>query len=106
MPALENIVNVGDMPTHEVLRRLWNASCSGGIPKRLGFDRPLSLMSEEEARMWTAQYRRTKPRAYNFDWLQGRILKVYLDTLPLIDVRLYDRDNGQGAAARALGLMP
>lgn len=36
-----------------------------------------------------------------FDYLHGRVMKVELggDTL---DVRLYDRDNGEGAAARAL----
>jgi hypothetical protein len=43
-----------------------------------------------------------------FDYLNGRVMKVDLgkDTL---DPRLYDRDNGDGAAERALqdaGLIP
>lgn len=36
-----------------------------------------------------------------FDYLKGRVMKVSISGDSL-DPRLYDRDNGQGAAARAL----
>ena len=38
-----------------------------------------------------------------FDYLKGRVMKIDLSSGEL-DPRLYDRDNGDGAAARALGL--
>lgn len=36
-----------------------------------------------------------------FDYLHGRVMKVDLST-DLLDPRLYDRDNGDGAAQMAL----
>lgn len=36
-----------------------------------------------------------------FDYLQGRVMKIDLSSNEL-DPRLYDRDNGQGAAEAAL----
>ena len=36
-----------------------------------------------------------------FDYLQGRVMKIDLSG-DVLDPRLYDRDNGQGAALRAL----
>lgn len=100
MPALEGTVNVGAMPAHEVLRRLWNAATTGGNALILGHDRPLHIMTEEEAKSNILRY------GLRYDWFQGRILKIDMRELPQLDVCLYDRDNGQGAAARALGLMP
>lgn len=54
-------------------------------------------MSETEAKEWLTNYGK---RPY-FDYLKGRVMKVEIhgDTL---DPRLYDRDNGEGAAERAL----
>ena len=37
----------------------------------------------------------------DFDYLQGRVMKIDLSG-DQIDPRLYDRDNGSGAAARAI----
>lgn len=37
-----------------------------------------------------------------FDYLQGRVMKVNLESDDGFEERLYDRDNGQGAAARAV----
>ena len=42
-------------------------------------------------------------RMLYFDYLKGRVLKVNLAP-DLLRTDLYDRDNGPGAAARALGL--
>ncbi len=36
-----------------------------------------------------------------FDYLQGRVIKVHLDS-DILEPWLYDRDNGQGAALQAL----
>ncbi|MCX6864785.1 MAG: hypothetical protein NTV46_00960 [Verrucomicrobia bacterium] len=36
-----------------------------------------------------------------FDYLNGRVMKINLGR-DLLEVRLFDRDNGEGAAARAL----
>ncbi len=36
-----------------------------------------------------------------FDYLRNRPMKIHFGR-PILDTRLYDRDNGQGAAARAL----
>lgn len=36
-----------------------------------------------------------------FDYLKGRVMKIKLEGVNL-DPRLYDRDNGQGAAAAAI----
>lgn len=40
-------------------------------------------------------------RCLDFDYLKGRILKVDLES-DFLDPWGYDRDNGQGAAARAI----
>lgn len=55
-------------------------------------------MSLEEAKHLLAQSR-------YFDYLHGRVMKVTIDG-PILDSRLYDRDNGIGAAARAISNVP
>lgn len=42
-----------------------------------------------------------KKQAY-FDYVQGRVMKVDLSRDNEFDPRLYDRDNGPGAAQRAI----
>ncbi len=34
----------------------------------------------------------------SFDYLHGRVMKLKFSTYPLLDVRLYNRDNGENAA--------
>lgn len=108
MPALEgsqprvideHTVYTGSMTHAEALRRLYNAACSLGRGKLS--DNPMHIMSLDEAERIVA-----KSHRLNFDWLGGRVLKVILSEMPTLDVRLYDRDNGKGAAARALGALP
>lgn len=41
-------------------------------------------------------------RPFYFDYLKGRVMKVNLDSDNEFDERLYDRDNGEGAAQRAI----
>ena len=55
-------------------------------------------MSLEEARHLLAQSR-------YFDYLHGRVMKVTIEG-PTLNPWLYDRDNGQGAAARAIANVP
>lgn len=74
-----------------VLAALYNASQPQGLGL-LHYDS--TTMTPEEAAPYLA-------RSPYVDYLKGRVIKVDLggDTL---DERLYDRDNGTGAAARAL----
>ena len=44
-------------------------------------------------------------RPFYFDYLKGRVMKVNLDSDNEFDERLYDRDNGEGAAQRAIDRM-
>jgi hypothetical protein len=52
-------------------------------------------MSEEQARQLLEQ-------TTYFDYVMGRVMKVDLSREDLFDPRLYDRDNGDGAAQRAI----
>ena len=88
-----NDIDISGMDKAELLVKLFNAS----KPQGMGFLQPhASEMTIEEARDLL------KEQTY-FDYVRGRVTKIKLsgDTL---NPALYDRDNGQGAAARALGV--
>lgn len=75
----------------EVLAALYNRS----QPQGMGFlHYTATPMTREEAAqcLETSQY---------FDYLKGRVMKVSLEGDEL-DPRLYDRDNGQGAAKQVI----
>lgn len=78
----------------DVLRVLYNAS----RPQGLGFlqyeSKPMTR-EEAEALLEKSKY---------FDYVKGRVLKVNLSTDEL-DPLLYDRDNGVGAAERAITIL-
>lgn len=77
----------------KVLAALYN----GSQPLGMGFMHfTPSPMGENEANeiLETQTY---------FDYLNGRVLKVNLSS-DQFDTRLYDRDNGEGAAIHALAL--
>lgn len=100
MPALpkaidEDYIDVGDMSKAEAFRRLFNAARTGG--RGVLHDNPLHVLSLQEAEVILL----TRGDRLYFDWYQGRVMKVDLNQNPL-EVRLYDRDNGKGAALRAL----
>ncbi len=42
---------------------------------------------------------------FYFDYLQGRLMKISLDG-DFIETALYDRDNGEGTAERAIAEVP
>ncbi|MEE9459656.1 MAG: hypothetical protein V3V84_07840 [Candidatus Bathyarchaeia archaeon] len=87
-------IDISKMNKAEVLSALFNSSKAQG----LGFlQAHVDKMSEEEA-----QSLLDDGHTY-FDYVRGRVMKIDLsgDTL---QTGLYDRDNGQGAAALALGV--
>ena len=92
MKEQQQTIDISNLDKAEVLAALFNASHQQG----LGFmhARGASGMTKEEAAELL------KNQTY-FDYLHGRVMKVKIkdDTL---DPWLYDRDNGDGAAARAL----
>jgi hypothetical protein len=90
-------IDIKGLDKAAVLAALYNNS----MPQGLGFlhfkPEPMKL---EEARVILAA---SAPRFY-FDYLIGRVIKVNLSD-DKFDPWLYDRDNGQGAAARAVELV-
>ena len=87
-------MNIKELDKAEVLAALYNASRQQGM----GFmnSRGGSQMTVEQARKEIE----ANPSLY-FDYLHGRVMKIRLKDDEM-DERLYDRDNGQGAAQRAL----
>lgn len=86
------MIDISKMSKASVLASLYNAS----KPLGLGVLHYQSeIMSDEEA-----QEILDDGQTY-FDYLNGRVMKVDLSEDQL-DPRLYDRDNGQGAAERAI----
>ena len=75
----------------EVLAALYNAS----HPQGMGFLHATPTdMTVEEARKLLSDYQ-------YFDYLRGRVMKIDLSKDEL-EPWLYDRDNGEGAAEKAL----
>ena len=90
-----NEIDISKYDKAEVLAALYNNSRQQG----LGFfnARGQQPLSKEEA---TALLKETT----YFDYLAGRVMKVDLSS-NMLDPILYDRDNGKGAAARALSTL-
>jgi hypothetical protein len=88
-------MNVKHLNQAAVLAALYNNSRQQGM----GFNhtRGQAPMSVAQAEMLLKQ-----KGAFDFDYLHGRVLKVWVSPDGELDPRLYDRDNGQGAAERAL----
>lgn len=90
------MIDISKLSKAQVLAALYNAS----QPLGMGFMHyDPSPMSENEAANLLEQ-------STYFDYLKGRVMKVDLSKSEF-DPRYYDRDNGQGAAARVVcGLTP
>lgn len=84
-------INIAGKNKAKILAALYNSARAQG----LGF---LHLTPEP---MTEAQASELLEKTQYFDYLQGRVMKVDLRGDEL-NPRLYDRDNGQGAAERAL----
>lgn len=110
----DGTLDVGHLEMAEVLRRLYNASSSQGMgflhftPEEMTLEQAQKLIDERIERVIgmavpdPEDYIRR--HALRFDYLSGRVMKINLAERRDLFVRLYDRDNGEGAAARALGI--
>ena len=87
-------IDISKMNKCEVLAKLFNASKAQGMGfLQPGHDQQMSLQQAEK-------YLDDSGSGY-FDYLNGRVMKVDISGDSL-NPGLYDRDNGSGAAARAL----
>lgn len=85
------MIDIAALNQAEVLAALYNHSKAQGLGF-LQYD-PTPMTPEEAARLLEHET--------SFDYVKGRVLKIDLSTSDL-DERLYDRDNGEAAARRAL----
>lgn len=86
------MANTHGLKSEEVLCALYAQARSPGFG---ALNRRSGGMTLEEAQSILA-------RGTYIDYLGGRVMKVDLSDPPMMDVYLYDRDNGSGAAQRAL----
>lgn len=86
------MVNISGISKGKVLAALYNASHPLGMGF-LHYD-PIPMTEGEADEL-------LKCRTY-FDYLKGRVMKVDLSNDSEFDERLYDRDNGIGAAQRVI----
>lgn len=85
-------VSIKGLDKAEVLAALFNASRQQGM----GFmdTRGAKPMSVEDAR-------EVLKSEQDFDYLRGRVMKIGLRS-DMVETAIYNRDNGQGAAERAI----
>lgn len=88
-------IDITGLDKADVLAALYNASRPLGLgflhytPGDMPHEQAVALIGERA------------PHGSYFDYVQGRVIKVKLDD-DSFDPWLYDRDNGQGAAERAV----
>lgn len=92
------MVDIKGLDKVEVLVALWNASRMQGM-SFLGFSGPLTASKAQEYIEQARHIGMSGEEEIYFDYLNGKVMKI--DIAPdFIDPRLYDRDNGEGAAQR------
>jgi len=85
------MIDISNHSKAKVLAALYNAS----KPQGMGLlHYTPEAMTEKEAEILLAEHK-------SFDYLKGRVMKVNLEK-DTFDPWLYDRDNGPGAAQRAI----
>ena len=91
----QGIVSIDGLDKAKVLIALYGKA----KPQGMGFLQfnPEPLTEEEAIRL-------LELTTY-FDYLKGRVMKVQLRDDKVFDSRLYDRDNGPGAAASAISFL-
>jgi len=92
---MKNVINIKGINKAEVLAALFNNAKSQGMGI---YYSPSDPMPKEDA-----QELLDSGQTY-FDYLKGRVLKIQLEGDEL-QIGLYDRDNGEGEASRALRLL-
>lgn len=90
-------IDIHNADRAEILVALYNRARPQGMGFMHHIPEPMDI---DDARNLITDAQRAGKRIY-FDYLNGRVMKVDLSSSPLY-VRLYDRDNGRGAAASAL----
>ncbi len=92
---MSNTINISGLNRGAVLAALYNAS----RPLGMGFLQftPEDMTAADGERIVTEIAARCNGRVY-VDYLKGRVMKVNLSS-DTFDPWLYDRDNGDGAAA-------
>lgn len=91
----DGTINTYGIDRAQLLAGLFNAALPGQNMARLAYDRQPESMTFTEA-----QALLDEGRDY-FDYHRGRVLKCDV-TLEHLKPHLYDRDNGEGAAARVV----
>ena len=91
-------IDISGLDRAEVLAALYNAS----HPRGLGFLHAKTEPMTAEGARKELEARGAEPY---FDYLHGRVMKIGFNKDDAIDPRLYDRDNGGGAAERAIGAL-
>lgn len=86
------MINIKGLDKAEVLAALYNNS----KPQGMGF---LHFTPED---MTIEEAKNLLKRGMDFDYIQGRVMKVNLDSDIEFEEWLYDRDNGPGAAQRVI----
>ena len=92
-------IDISKLDKAEVLAALYNASKMQGVSFLACEWR--GNMSKEKAQEYIDECCNTPGRNLYFDYLNGRVMKINLGK-DLLEVRLFDRDNGDGAAQRAI----
>jgi hypothetical protein len=92
-------IDISKMDKAWVLMRLFNAAAPKGNSNLAYSPTQMTLEQAEEV----VRLMRQNRRLLSFDYVRGRVLKIDIEYDEL-DARLYDRDNGEGQAAIALGV--
>lgn len=94
------LIDIKGLDKAEVLLALWNASKMQGM-SFLGYSKPMTLEYAQECVKNTRHIGLSGDEQIYFDYLNGKVMKI--DIAPdEIDPRLYDRDNGESAAQKAI----
>ena len=90
-------IDISHLSAPEVLQALYNAARQQGLGAFNPRGSPNQDMTLDQAREFIEQH----GLAERFDYVNGRVMKVELDGTSF-DPTLFDRDNGEGAAERAI----
>lgn len=88
------MINIKGLDKAELLVELYNHSHQQG----LGMLQPAKNLTVEDAKKLLEQ-------TTSFDYLYGKVMKINLSNDEQFEERLYDRDNGQGAAQKVVDEM-
>lgn len=94
------MIDIKGLDKAEVLLALWTSSRMQGM-SFLGYKKDMTLAYAQECIEQARHIGMSGEEEIYFDYLNGKVMKI--DIAPdEIDPRLYDRDNGEGAAQKAI----